>query len=67
MPSAVAKCPNCGYIAEFRHVHTPAYPDLPQTHMVGSERFICTQCQHSIGYLDDGARLFTFVLDKKKE
>jgi hypothetical protein len=65
MSNPVVKCPRCAYVAEFKHTHTPAYSDLPQTHMSGSERFVCTQCSHSIGFRDEHAHLFQFVLDKK--
>jgi len=41
-------CPKCKKSTEFRHLHTPAYSDLPDTHMVGSERFECKECGHSI-------------------
>jgi hypothetical protein len=65
MSNVVRKCPRCGFVTEFKHIHTPAYSDLPQTHMAGSERFVCAQCDHSIGFRDQHADLFKFVLDKK--
>lgn len=57
-----AQCPKCGG-TDFRHVHDAAH-GIPGTHMDGSERFICTSCDHRIYARDPGAHRFTFILDK---
>lgn len=63
MPNTVANCPKCGYTSEFRHVHDAAH-GIEGTHMAGTERFVCSQCGHSIYYRDLAAHLFKFILDK---
>jgi hypothetical protein len=66
MSNTVAKCPHCGYTCEFRHMHDAAH-GIEGTHMVGSERFECSQCGHSVSLHSPGAERFTFILDGRKD
>ena len=46
-----------------RHLHDCA-PGIPETHMVGSERFVCVLCKHVTFADSDGASRFPFTFDK---
>jgi hypothetical protein len=39
-------------------------PGSPETHMVGSERFVCVLCKHVTFAGSDGASRFPFTFDK---
>lgn len=57
-----ADCPHCEKKTEFNHVHNTAH-GIPETHMAGSERFICKECKHPF-YKHEGEKLgFRYVLD----
>lgn len=64
MSHHVAKCLRCGYTCEHKHMHDTAH-GIPETHMAGSERFVCTQCGHTTFYYSPGAEKFRFELDGK--
>ena len=61
---SVPACPRCRHDV-ILHVHTPAYPDLHQTHMSGSERFCCEKCKYTLTREEAVARGFKYVLDIK--
>jgi uncharacterized membrane protein YgcG len=61
----VVKCPKCQYLGEFRHEHDAAH-GIEGTHMEGTERFICSQCGHTVTAQSRDAHLFTFILDGKR-
>lgn len=55
-------CPNCNTIQEFKHMHDEAH-GIPETHMAGTERFVCEGCGHVI-FADEGKKLgFNYILD----
>jgi hypothetical protein len=39
-------------------------PGIPETHVVGSERFVCVLCKHVTFADSDGASRFPFTFDK---
>lgn len=41
------ECPNCEMVTEFDHVRRTAH-GLPQTHMDGSEQFVCRKCRRPL-------------------
>jgi hypothetical protein len=49
-----------------RHLQFQPTPrqDLPETHMVGSERFVSVLCKHVTFAGSDGASRFPFTFDK---
>jgi len=56
------KCPRCKKEVEFKHMHNCAH-GIPETHMAGTERFICSECERHI-YKYEGEKLgFKFELD----
>lgn len=59
----IAYCPQCRRHTTHLHRHTPAYPDLPETHQVGSEHFECLICENKIFKGRPGAENFRFTLD----
>lgn len=58
-------CPACGCRGGFRHMHETAH-GIEGTHMAGSERFECEECDHSIHVHGKGAEQFKFILDVKR-
>ena len=59
-------CPNCNKEAIFKHLHDTAH-GLGGTHMAGSERYVCTNCERSV-YANQGAPLgFRFILDNEEK
>jgi hypothetical protein len=58
----VHHCLDCGVKTKHRHLHDAAH-GLMQTHMVGSERFVCKDCGRTTFAHSDGADTFRFVLD----
>lgn len=64
LPMVMLFCETCNDTTEHRHMHDTAH-GLEQTHMAGTERFQCTECNHSV-YKAEGARrgfADKFILD----
>jgi hypothetical protein len=59
----VKECFGCGNVTAHQHVHDCAH-DIPETHMAGSERFVCELCEHVTFAGSDGASRFPFTFDK---
>jgi hypothetical protein len=57
------ECFGCGKVTSHQHLHDCAH-DIPETHMAGSERFICELCEHVTFAGSDGASRFPFTFDK---
>lgn len=55
-------CLTCGTATPHRHIHDTAH-GLLNTHMSGSERFICDGCGRITHAHDEGAEAFPFVFD----
>lgn len=55
-------CRNCNQDTEHSHMHDCAH-GIPETHMAGTERFVCTSCGHVTHARDPYASDFIFVLD----
>jgi hypothetical protein len=55
------ECFGCGNVTAHQHLHDC---EPTETHMVGSERFVCVQCGHVTRADCDGADRFPFVFDK---
>lgn len=58
------KCAGCGNVTEHQHLHDTAH-GIAETHMAGTERFVCVICRHTVHATDDNAKDFPFVLDGK--
>ena len=58
-------CPKCDSLQYFAHLHDTAY-NIPETHMAGTERFVCEQCYHTVHVDDVPSGSFPFYLDKRK-
>ena len=54
------KCPDCDN-TDLRHLHDAAH-GIPETHMVGSERYEC-KCGKTIHCAEGTALGFKFILD----
>jgi len=57
------ECFGCEKVTSHEHLHDCA-PDIPETHIVGSERFVCVLCKHVTFAGSDGASRFPFTFDK---
>jgi hypothetical protein len=57
------ECFGCKKVTSLEHLHDCA-PGIPETHMVGSERFVCVLCKHVTFAGSDGASRFPFTFDK---
>ena len=57
------ECFGCGKVTAHRHVHDCAH-DIPETHMAGTERFVCELSDHVTCADSKGAERFTFQFDK---
>jgi hypothetical protein len=57
------QCFGCEKVTSHEHLHDCA-PGIPETHMVGSERFVCVLCKHATFAGSDGASRFPFTFDK---
>jgi hypothetical protein len=57
------ECFGCGNVTAHQHLHDCAH-DIPEAHMVGSERFVCELCGHVTFAGSDGASRFPFTFDK---
>ena len=61
MSATEAHCDACGKTTLFQHLHDAAH-GIPETHMVGTERFECTGCGATV-YAVDARPPFLFILD----
>lgn len=60
-------CRSCGKITEHGQFHDMPFPDLPQIHMAGTERFVCQMCNDNTIYANEAWTYSLeglFVLDK---
>jgi hypothetical protein len=57
------ECFGCGNVTAHQHLHDCAH-GIAETHMVGSERFVCELCGHVTRVGSDGAERFPFTFDK---
>jgi hypothetical protein len=57
------ECFGCEKVTSHEHLHD-CVPGIPETHMVGSERFVCVLCKHVTFAGSDGASRFPFTFDK---
>src|SRR5262245_22262419 len=57
------ECFGCEKVTSHEHLHDCA-PGIPETHIVGSERFVCVLCKHVTFAGSDGASRFPFTFDK---
>ena len=64
MSNVIVVCRRCEYTCEHRHMHDAAH-GIEGTHMAGSERFECSNCEHKTYYYTPGYEKFKFVLDGK--
>lgn len=56
------ECPACKADTTFRHMHDCAH-GITETHMAGSERYICVKCNHTF-YKHEGEKHgFIFNID----
>ena len=55
-------CRTCNELTAHNHIHDTAH-GIPETHMVGTERFTCKQCGLTTYASDEGASNFVFTLD----
>jgi len=59
-------CVKCNALTIHAHLHDTAY-NIPETHMTGSERFVCEQCYHETRVNDAPPGVFPFFFDKRKQ
>jgi hypothetical protein len=59
----VKECLGCGNVTAHQHLHDCAH-GIPDTHMAGSERFVCELCSHIVRATVEGAARFPFQFDK---
>lgn len=59
---SIRYCRNCGCQTRHRHMHDCAH-GLPETHMHGTERFVCAECDLPTFAWSEGSDRFRFVLD----
>jgi hypothetical protein len=57
------ECFACKKVASHDHLHDCA-PGNPETHIVGSERYVCVLCGHVTFAGSEGASRFPFTFDK---
>ena len=57
------ECFGCEKVTSHEHLHDCA-PGIPETHIVGSERFVYLLCKHVTFPGSDGASRFPFTFDK---
>ncbi|MBR1150133.1 hypothetical protein [Bradyrhizobium sp. JYMT SZCCT0428] len=55
-------CLTCAATTYHWHLHDTAH-GIPETHMAGSERFVCKPCKRTTFAIDAGSVAFPFVLD----
>jgi hypothetical protein len=57
------ECFGCGKVTAHQHLHDCTH-GIAETHMVGSERFVCELCGHVTRAGSDGAERFPFTFDE---
>jgi hypothetical protein len=57
------ECFGCEKVTSHEHLHD-CTPGLPETHIAGSERFVCVLCGHVTYAGSEGASRFPFTFDK---
>src|SRR5260370_41093570 len=57
------ECFGCEKVTSHEHFHDCA-PGNPETHIAGSERFVCVLCGHVTFAGSEGASRFPFTFDK---
>lgn len=62
MSTTIRHCRNCACQRPHLHLHDCAH-GFPETHMHGTERFVCQTCDLPTFAYSDGAERFPFVLD----
>lgn len=55
-------CDGCTNVTRHRHLHDTAH-GIAETHMAGTERFVCVLCQRTTFATSPNAYKFEFVLD----
>jgi hypothetical protein len=60
----VKECLGCGNVTAHQHLHDCAAQGIPDTHMAGSERFVCVLCSHILMATDADASRFPFQFDE---
>ena len=61
----VKECLRCGNVTAHQHLHDCVH-DIPDTHMAGSECFVCELCSHILIATDADASRFPFQFDKAR-
>jgi hypothetical protein len=59
----VKECFGCGNVTAHQHLHD-CVQGIPNTHMAGSERFVCELCSHIVIATVADATRFPFQFDK---
>ena len=59
----VKECLGCGNVTAHQHLHDCAH-GIPDTHMAGSERFVCELRSHILMAMDADASRFPFQFDE---
>ena len=59
----VKECFGCGKVTAHRHLRDCAH-EIAETHMAGTERFVCELCGHTTFANSEGASRFPFAFDK---
>jgi hypothetical protein len=57
------ECFGCDKVTSHEHFHD-CTPGLSETHIAGSERFVCVLCGHVTFAGSEGASRFPFTFDK---
>lgn len=55
-------CLSCRIVTAHQHLHDCAH-GIPETHLTGSERFVCTACDRTTFAHSAGVETFAFALD----
>lgn len=55
-------CPNCNKETKHRHRHDCAH-GIPGTHMAGSERYECVECDYTMWKEEGEKQGLKFILD----
>ena len=55
-------CLSCRAVTAHHHLHDCAH-GIPETHLAGSERFVCADCDRTTFSHSAGAEAFAFALD----
>ncbi len=63
MTERIHLCTICKVMTEHEHLHNTAH-GISDTHMSGSERFVCVGCGHTVFHNTKGAKAFPFILDE---